>query len=155
MRQSGASESLSTELSYHVELMDYPQKASRISGMTLVELLIVVMLIAVTASLVSPTIGRQLDQARARDELQSLKRLVAGLGFESYSRSQQFTITAEGSVLFWAFAGGQGERRFEKLFFSKKQVFFYNSNGVANQQDLTVDIGSTAHSIYLNSWVEQ
>jgi prepilin-type N-terminal cleavage/methylation domain-containing protein len=124
-------------------------------GLTLVELLIVISLVALTASLVSPTVGRQLEQAQARDELQTLRRLVASIGFEAYAKSQEFTVTTDGSALLWSSPVGRGERIFERLFFPRRVEVTFNANGVANHQELTVNVGSKTQTIRLNTWIQQ
>lgn len=115
------------------------QHRGMVSGMTLVELLIVLTIAGLLASLVAPYGGRALDSARSQEEWMTMTRLVRGIAFRAYSEGTDFQLHLRGTEVSWS-RGKQpiGTRSFEFLFFDPEQRITINRNGIADRQELTV-----------------
>ena len=76
-------------------------------GFTLVELLIVLTIIGLTASLVAPLGAKQFEKARAQEEWLTLRRTVDGLAFRAYALGRDTELHAQGASLTWRLPDGQ------------------------------------------------
>lgn len=125
-------------------------------GFTLVELLIVLTIIGLTASLVAPLGAKQFDKARAQEEWLTLRRTVDGLAFRAYALGRGTEIRAEGTSLSWRVAdGSSGKLVFEKVFFEPKQVVLIDANGYADRDVMLIRMAGRPRELSLNEWLSR
>ena len=122
-------------------------------GFTLVELLVVLAIVSLLASLVTPMVGQQLDRARAQEEWLIVQRTIESLSFRAFAEGRGVTIEADGKSLSWQFAGRTQEvLRLEHLFFEPAQRIEINSNGLASSEELVVAQRGRPRRLILNQW---
>lgn len=109
------------------------------SGLTLIELLIVISIIGLVTSLIAPSSLKVVDQAKSSEELMTLTRVAGALRFEAYSKGAPITVWAQGNTFRWSSQqSGQRELVFEHLSFSKEYRLLLDANGNASMQQLEV-----------------
>lgn len=129
-------------------------RSTQSSGFTLVELLIVLTIIGLTASLVAPLGAKQFDKARAQEEWLTLRRTVDGLAFRAYSLGRETELHAKGTSLEWAFADGKkGHLDFKKVFFAPEQTISIDRNGYADRDRLELRMAGAPRELTLNNWL--
>ncbi|MBM4233087.1 MAG: type II secretion system protein [Gammaproteobacteria bacterium] len=121
-------------------------------GMTLIELLIVLTIAGLLASLVAPYGGRALDSARAQEEWMTMTRMIRGISFRAYSEGADYQVHVRGTEMAWSRGKEQvGTRSFEFLFFEPEQRVIINRNGIADRTELSVLHRGRARKVALNS----
>ena len=127
-------------------------KCSR--GFTLVELLIVLTIVGLTASLVAPLGAKQFDKARAQEEWLTLRRTVDGLAFRAYALGRETELHAKGTSLEWMFADGKrGHLYFDRVFFEPEQTIAIDRNGYADRDRLQLRMAGAKRELPLNGWL--
>lgn len=121
-------------------------------GMTLVELLIVLTIAGLLASLVGPYGARALDSARAQEDWLNMTRMIRGISFKAYSEGTDYELRLRGAELTWSRGREQiGTRSFEFLFFDPEQQIIINRNGIASPDELSVLHRGRARRLALNT----
>lgn len=129
-------------------------RSTQSSGFTLVELLIVLTIIGLTASLVAPLGAKQFDKARAQEEWLTLRRTVDGLAFRAYSLGRETELHAKGTSLEWTFTDGKkGRLNFKKVFFAPEQTISIDRNGYADRDRLELRMAGAPRELTLNNWL--
>jgi prepilin-type N-terminal cleavage/methylation domain-containing protein len=119
-------------------------------GFTLIELLIVLAIVGMLVSLVSPYGGQLLDSARARNELIEARRLISKIGVESYVSGRSALVLLEGQGVRWSFEDGSFEdRQFVSLSFGRQELRF-NRNGIAVPESIRILRVDREESLELN-----
>ena len=125
-------------------------------GFTLVELLIVLTIVGLTASLVAPLGAKQFEKARAQEEWLTLRRTVDGLAFRAFALGRETELHAKGSLLEWRFADGQGGNlELSRIFFDPEQTTFIDRNGYADRDHLQMRMAGAPRELSLNHWLQQ
>lgn len=102
-------------------------------GFTLVEILLVLVLGALLASLVAPLGINQVEKARAQSEWLTFQREIRSLALRAFVRNEYLTLRAAGHELAWRADGGDtGTMTFEQLYFEPEQFVTFNPNGIAD-----------------------
>ena len=126
-----------------------------LAGFTLIEMLIVVTIIGLLASLVAPFGARVLERARAQQEWISAQRTVDRLTVEAFLSGKEVVVRAEGDGLSWQIGSSPKiERRYEHLSFSPAQEVRINTSGFADSATIAVLQGRRRAEIRLNYWVD-
>lgn len=71
-----------------------PQRRSREAGYSLLEVVVVVAIVAVSMTLSSPSLIRMIERTEARNVLKSIDVTMTDMRVESYSRAQSLTSEA-------------------------------------------------------------
>jgi prepilin-type N-terminal cleavage/methylation domain-containing protein len=132
-------------------------KISRLfsAGLTLVELLVVISIVGLLVSLVSPFGSRLLERARAQQERVEIERLMVRLSSDAFVRGQSIRIVGHGSKLSWTVDQQiVGERSFEYTFVSPDVLIDINRNGIARPGDLIISQSGRDWKIELNRGLE-
>jgi type II secretory pathway pseudopilin PulG len=128
----------------------------RVSGMTLVELLIVFAIVGLLVSLVAPSSTKILDKARAQEEWLVVDRKVSSLAFKAYVEAKSITIQVEGGKLVWLIDGRpDGVLTLKHLRFPKSQSVLINQNGLADHDEIVISQGDRERPLRLNRWLDQ
>lgn len=129
---------------------------SRHSGMTLVELLIVIAIIGMLGSLMAPAATKALDRARAQEEFIVLDRTVRALVLRAFMDGRGVTLEGRGASLTWTVGTEPPtEMRLTHLFFDPAQRVAVNSSGYADVNVLSVSHAGRRREIELNDWVDE
>lgn len=124
------------------------------SGFTLVELLIVLTIVGLTASLIAPLGAKQFDKARAQEEWLTLRRTVDGLAFRAYALGRGTEIRVEGTAMTWRVAdGANGRLVFERIFFEPSQKITIDAAGYADRDAMLVRLAGRPRELPLNGWL--
>ena len=123
--------------------------------MTLVELLIVFSIVGLLVALVAPLTVRQMDKARGQEELLVLGRTIDTVAFRAFADGKSVMMIGRGSEFTWQFFGEPiRQLQLEQVFFDREQKVSINTNGFANQEDMTVTFAGRERSLKLNRWLE-
>lgn len=126
----------------------------KVSGVTLIELLIVFSIVGLLVALVAPVGYRQMEKARAQEEWLSLKREIDALAFRAFSNGNAVEIQISGSVLRWNTFGDNAQtRRYEHLFFDPEQRVVISPKGVASASSVQVWQSGRERELPLNNWM--
>lgn len=123
-------------------------------GFTLVEMLIVVAIVGLVASLVAPFSARVLERAKAQQEWLTAQRVVDRLAIEAFLSGRPITVTADGAALAWFIHGvSHGEQRYDYIFFDPGQRVVINESGFADAEQITLHENKQQRHLDLNFWV--
>jgi prepilin-type N-terminal cleavage/methylation domain-containing protein len=126
-------------------------KVASSSGMTLVELLIVLAIVGVVGSLVAPSAINQLNRARAQQETLNFLRLIDGLAFRAYLESEASEVLLEGTRVTLVSKGRQTATiEYKRLYFSPAQRVRFSENGVTSPTHVSVFSGSRERLLLLS-----
>ncbi len=123
--------------------------------MTLLELLIVIAIVGLLASLVSPAVSKQMERASAQQEFLDLRNRFRSLAFRAYSSGVPVSIRASGSSLEWHSADTARVKIYTHLFFDPLQEFTISSSGIASVQNLSFRQRSAPRQLPLNEWIAE
>lgn len=125
------------------------------SGFTLVELMVVILIVGLLASLVGPYGSRLFDRARAQQERVDIERLMRRLGSNAFMRGKSIRVEGHGSKLYWeADDQNSGERELQYSFVNPETVIEINRNGIARPDTLTITQSGRDSTIELNRGLE-
>lgn len=123
----------------------------QLAGMTLIELLIVIMIMGFLSSLVVPDVRNQLERASAQEEFMRLQSELNTASFLAFSKGGNVTVIASGSELTISRSTSEQKRhQYSYLFFDPKQEFEYLNSGYATREKLTVAQRGRVKEIDLN-----
>jgi prepilin-type N-terminal cleavage/methylation domain-containing protein len=125
------------------------------SGMTLLELLIVIAIVGLLASLVSPAVSKQMERATAQQELLDLRNRFRSLSFRAYSTGVPIEVRASGSSLEWRSADISRVKTYKHLFFDPLQELTISSSGIASVQNLSFRQRAAPRQLPLNEWISE
>lgn len=127
-----------------------------VGGMTLIELLIVIGIVGLTASLVAPVGIKQVARARADAEWLTVQRTINGISFRAFAQGRSFEIEAAGTRLVWKASGGSsGELLLGYTFFEPTQRIRVTRNGHSEPEELIASVADRKRRLRLNEWLEQ
>lgn len=127
---------------------------SRLRGMTLVELLIVLSIVGMLVALVGPATSGLMDKARGQQEWLTLERQINDLAFRAFANGQAVSITGRGAEVFWITSGKPRQSlRLSRLFFDPEQTVQINARGVATPEKMTVRQAGRERVLVLNRWM--
>lgn len=132
-----------------------PVNCRATSGMTLLELLIVIAIIGLLASLVSPAVSTQMERASAQQEFLDLRNRFRSLAFRAYSTGIPVSIRATGTALEWQSSETSRMKVYTHIFFEPRQEFTISSSGIASSQSLYFRQRSAPRQLQLNSWLTE
>lgn len=122
-------------------------------GVTLVELLIVILILGVLGSLVAPVAFKSIDSAQAETDYLKLDRQLDMVAFQAYARGAGATVRLAGSEMHWTVGDGyRGVEVFPRLFFPKEQTVIFAPSGVATPASVDVLVAGSAKELGLNRW---
>ena len=127
------------------------RRYSQYSGMTLIELLIVITIMGLLSSLVIPDVRNQIERAAAQEEFMRLQSDLNAASFVAFSQGGVVKIVASGSLLIISRSQSpQREHRYSHLFFDPKQEFAYLGSGYSTTEKLIVTQRGRIKELYLN-----
>ncbi len=119
-------------------------------GLTLIELLIVIGIVAMTTLLVIPDVQSMLKRGASQNERAMFRSLTRRLSAEAFLTGRPLEITASGSELQWRFFGGdEGSYNFENLVFEKSQIVQVSDKGLPFPHYITAVVGGDEERVYL------
>ncbi len=124
-------------------------------GFTLVELMVVISIVGLLASLVGPYGSRLFDRARAQQERVDIERLMRRLGSDAFMRGQSIRVEGQGSKLSWTIDDQDPvERELRYSFVKPETVIEISRNGIARPDSLTIMQSGRDWTIELNRGLE-
>lgn len=121
------------------------------TGMTLIELLIVIAIMGFLSSLVVPDVRTQIERASAQEEFMRLQSELNTASFLAFSKGGNVTVIASGSeVTIFRSQLEQKRHQYSYLFFDPKQEFEYLNSGYATREKLTVTQRGRVKELDLN-----
>jgi len=120
---------------------------NQISGFTLIELMIVLMVMALLFGLVGPLTMKSLDRAEAKKEQLTVKNWLVGVSHRAYYSGNQFKVALEGKQIQLANFDGQVIETFtmNSLFFTPTTVHF-NRYGFTDKETVEVTVNGRSSS---------
>ncbi len=112
----------------------------RLSGMTLIELLIVLSIVGMLVSLVSPSIQKTFDRASAQGEWLHLQNQLRSVAFKAYSSGRAIEVDFAGAEL--RISSSENDQKdiiaYRYLFFDPTQTIRFTANGFSSADSLRV-----------------
>ena len=136
--------------------MDMYVHARRVAfGMTLLELLIVIAILGLLTSLVTPAVSTQMERASAQQEFLDLRNRFRSLSFRAYSSGVPIVVRASGTALEWQATDTLRVKAYKYIFFEPRQEFTISSSGIASTQYLDFRQRSAPRQLALNEWLSE
>ena len=122
-------------------------------GVTLVELLIVILILGVVGSLIAPVAFNSIDRARAETDYLKLDRQLDMVSFQAYSRGAGATVRLVGSEMHWSVGDDyRGVEVYPTLAFPGEQAIAFAPSGIAKPASVEVLVAGSAKELRLNRW---
>jgi len=121
-------------------------KESSQLGFTMIELLVVLIIVSLTASLVGPSMFHRYEKIKARDEEQRLFLLLDAVGMQAFLSQTARTIDCRENQI--SLVEQKETVDFTYLTFPATSVYF-NANGFAESPALAYRIGEEEKSVSL------
>jgi type II secretion system protein H len=123
------------------------------AGITLVELLVVLIIVGLLASLVSPVMYRQIEKGRAEAEFMTLRSQLRGISATAFARGRPVEVEVKDRRLSWSVEGLSSRAvEFKHLEFMP-QVIVISKNGLADHGSISVKMPQTTRDIPLNAYL--
>jgi len=125
---------------------------SKLSGFTLIELMIVMSIVALLGAMVGPMVISSFEKAQAKQELLTLKNWFKQISYRAYIGGQSLKITLDGKQTLLMTVNEENvikKEAFEFLFFQPQELLFNNKGfvsplsvtGTYRNQPLKLDLG--------------
>ena len=122
-------------------------------GVTLVELLVVLVVIGLLASLVSPVMFRQIEKGQAEAEFMTLRSQLRTISTTAFARGRPVEVEVKGRRLSWS-VEGLSSRAFEfKHLEFEPQVIIVSKNGRADPESISVMLSQIKRDVSLNAYL--
>jgi type II secretion system protein H len=122
-------------------------------GVTLIELLIVLVIVGLLASLVSPVMYRQIEKGQAETEFMTLRSQLRTISATAFARGRPAELQLQDRRLSWVVEGLSSRAiEFKYLEFPSQKIIV-SKNGLADRESLSVKMPQATRDVPLNAFL--
>ncbi|GAA0353885.1 hypothetical protein GCM10009092_17790 [Bowmanella denitrificans] len=124
----------------------------RLSGFTLLELIVVLSIVGLLMSLVGPALFTTLDKVRVQSEVRKLEGVIFKLSNQAFLYGREIDVVLEGQHCQFFFQGEEKKQsllQFEHIHFPR-QTFSVNSHGFLSVSEVNYSVDDVLWAMDLN-----
>lgn len=118
------------------------------SGFTLIELIVVMAIMVIVISLVSPSMFRAYEKIQAQAEIKTMVSIFKSTGVSAFLTQTSHSIQCSDCDV--SVSPTKKSFRFKYIVFPKKLVIEFNDKGVPNVERIQIAVGDRTEIISLN-----
>ncbi len=138
----------------------HTHNTNRVSGFTLIEIIIVLSIVSLLMTVVGPLAINNLEKARAKQEMLTVKTWLRKISYRSYNTGNNYLLKLSGKKLELFLDSEIDEIQSTKVtskaldyLFFQPQVLYYNSKGFVTPERVVGSYQEKALEIDLSEWV--